>query len=289
MPVAPALLVRSWLFCPASKPERFEKAAASGADAVIVDLEDAVGPAEKAEARRHAIAWLAAPTAATAFRCLRPNALRTPDGLRDLLALIDAGVAPDHLVVPKTESASELAVLDGLLAGRSGATRFLPLVETARGLAAVETIAAHPRVAGVVLGGADLVADLGAELAWEPLLLARSRLVQAAAMAGVAAIDVPYLAFADVAGTRDETDRVRRLGFTGKLAIHPGQVAPIHDAFTPQAADVERARRVLAAVDAAAGGVAVVDGTMVDAPLVRAAERTLALAAYPTDPARASR
>jgi len=278
MPAGSALLVRSWLFCPGSKPERFAKAASSGADAIIVDLEDAVAPTHKADARRHAVAWLATPPTPPIVRCLRPNALRTPDGLRDVLALVDAGVGPDHLVVPKTESPSELAMLDAVLAGPLATIRFLPLVETARGLGAVDAIAAHPRVAGVVLGGADLAADLGAELGWEPLLLARARLVQAAATAGVAAIDVPHLALGDVDGTRVEADRVRRLGFTGKLAIHPEQVAPIHDAFTPAAADVERARRVLAAVAAAAGGVAVVDGKMVDAPVVRGAERVLALA-----------
>jgi len=158
-------------------------------------------------------------------------------------------------------------------------TLLLPLVETARGLAAAEALAAHPRVAGLVLGGADLAADLGAVMSWEPLLYARSRLVHAAATAGVAVVDVPCLALDDGGALADEAARVRRLGFTGKLAIHPRQVAPINTAFTPDAAELEGARRVIAAVAAAGGGVAVVDGKMVDAPVVRSAERALALAA----------
>jgi (S)-citramalyl-CoA lyase len=273
-PASDAALLRSWLFCPATTPERFAKALASGADAVVVDLEDAVPADAKDDARRAAVAWLMAERTADAARCLRMNAVRSAVGLRDVLALVDAGSAPDHLLVPKAESPDELRLLDALLAGAH--TRLLPLVETARGLAAADALAAAPRVAGLVLGGADLAADLGAEMSWEPLLHARARLVQAAATTGIAVVDVPHLTLRDAAALRDETLRVRRLGFTGKLAIHPDQVATIHEALAPTDAEIERARRVLAAAD---GGVAVVDGRMVDAPVVRAAARMLALAA----------
>ena len=275
-PAADAALVRSWLFCPATHPDRFEKAARSGADAVIVDLEDAVAPADKEVARAGALAWLATAGDDGVVRCLRSNGLRTATGLRDLLALVDAGAAPDFLVLPKVESAAEIAIAAEVLAGPCATIRFLPLVETARGVGAAEAIAAVPRVAGLVLGGADLAADLGAELAWEPLLWSRSRLVQAAAGA-IAVVDVPHLALDDDAGLAHDADRVRRLGFTGKLAIHPRQVGAINAAWTPSDAEVERARRIVAAT--AGGGVAVVDGKMVDAPVVRGAERTLARAA----------
>ncbi len=275
--IAPeASLLRSLLFSPATRPERLSKAATSGADAVIVDLEDAVPPAEKDAARASALSWLCASAVPGVARCLRSNGLRTPEGLRDVLALVESGTAPDFLVVPKVESPEELGILDALLAGP---TRFLPLIETARGLSGAERIAAHPRVAGLLLGGADLAADLGAELAWEPLLWARSRLVQAAATAGIAVIDVPHLALDDGAALADEGARARRLGFTGKLAIHPKQVPAINAAFTPANDEVAHARRVVDAVDAAAGGVCVVDGKMVDAPVLRAARRTIALAA----------
>jgi (S)-citramalyl-CoA lyase len=271
-PAADAALVRSWLFCPATHPDRFEKAARSGADAVIVDLEDAVAPADKDAARAGALSWLAAPADDRVVRCLRSNSLRTAAGLRDLLALVESAM-PDFLVLPKVESAAEIAIAAEVLAST---TRFLPLVETARGVAAAEAIAAAPRVAGLVLGGADLAAELGAELAWEPLLWSRSRLVQAAA-GTIAVVDVPHLALDDDAGLADDSERVRRLGFTGKLAIHPRQVTAINAAWTPSDAEVERARRIVAA--AAGGGVAVVDGKMVDAPVVRGAQRTLARAA----------
>src|SRR5262249_3923135 len=148
-------LVRSWLFCPATAPERLPKALASGADAVIVDLEDAVAPDRKDVARSAAIAFFAAPAPADVVRCLRPNALRTLDGLRDLVALVETGTAPDFLVLPKVESAEEVAVVDALLAGPCATTRLLPLVESSRGLEVAGRVAAHPRVAGLVLGGAD--------------------------------------------------------------------------------------------------------------------------------------
>src|SRR5262245_32190712 len=120
-----AALVRSMLFVPATRPERFAKAAASGADAVIVDLEDAVPLPEKGAARAAAVAHLVR-AGATPLRCIRTNGLRTPDGLRDVLALVDAGAVPDLVVVPKVESADELDVLDGVLDGRHRATRFVP-------------------------------------------------------------------------------------------------------------------------------------------------------------------
>jgi citrate lyase beta subunit len=277
VPAAEPSLVRSWLFCPGSTPGRFDKAARSGADAVVVDLEDAVASGEKDAARRNALAWLAASRTSGVVRAVRMNALRTIDGFRDLLGLVESEAAPDYVIVPKADSADELRLAATWLAARGTSTRLLALVETARGLAVAEALAAQ--VAGLVLGGADLAADLGAEMAWEPLLFARARLVQAAAVAGVAMVDVPCLALDDASAVREETLRARRLGFTGKLAIHPSQVPAIHAAFAPTADEVERARRVIAAARAAAGGVVVVDGRMVDAPIVRAAERTLALAA----------
>jgi len=271
------VIARSLLFVPATRPDRFAGAAASGADVVIVDLEDAVPPAGKDAARGHAVAWLATPGGDGPTRALRINSPRTAEGLRDVVALVDRRVAPDLLVVPKVDHAAELALLAGVLDGAAADVRFLPLVETARGLGAADAIAAAPRVAGLVLGGADLAADLGCAFAWEPLLFARARLVQAAATAGVAAIDFPWLDVAATAGLADEVAAVRRLGFAGKLAIHPKHVAAINAGFAPTADEVARAERIVAAA-AAGDGVCVVDGRMVDAPVVRAAQRALALA-----------
>ena len=270
------MIARSLLFVPGTTPERFAKAAASGADGIIIDLEDAVPEAEKNAARAAAIAYLQTPPLGNVTRCLRINSPHTPQGLRDLLALIDAAAVPDAVLVPKTESADDLTLIGDVLGARAETVALLALIETARALSVADEIAAHPRVTALVLGGADLAADLGTTMAWEPLLFARSRLVQAAATAGIPALDVPHLDLGDPAGLVTETAASQRLGFSGKLAIHPQQVAAINAAFTPSADAVAQAERIVAAFRSAAGGVCLVDGRMVDPPIVRAAERILA-------------
>jgi len=152
-------------------------------------------------------------------------------------------------------------------------------VETARGLHRVESLAlAGLPLAGLVFGGMDLAAELGTRFEWEPLLFARSRIVHAAALAGVGAIDVPWAPLDDPEGLTSETTRAARMGFQGKLAIHPAQVPVIHAALAPAPAEIESARRILRAAAASAEGVQVVDGRMVDRPLVLGAERVLARA-----------
>src|SRR5271169_6136139 len=165
-----SIRTRSWLFTPATRPERFAKASAAGADVAILDLEDAVAPADKTQARAIALNYLADDPAEGALHALRINGLDTPAGISDLDALLGSGAAPDYLVLPKTETAGHLRILDRLLTASGKATRLIGLIESARGLAAVEAIAtATPRLAGLMLGAADMAADLGATLAWEPL------------------------------------------------------------------------------------------------------------------------
>jgi citrate lyase beta subunit len=195
--------------------------------------------------------------------------------VRDLDALACAGIAPDFVVLPKVESAFEVRLYARHLPG-------IPLVctvESARGLeAAMEIAHADACVRALAFGGVDLAADLRAELAWEPLLYGRSRLVQAAASAGLGLLDVPHLALDDAAALAAECARVKALGFTGKLAIHPKQVAPILEAFTPTAAEIERAARMIAALEAAGGNAVEFEGKMLEGPVVRSARRMLALA-----------
>jgi (S)-citramalyl-CoA lyase len=150
-------------------------------------------------------------------------------------------------------------------------------IETARGIVAAASIARalQPNDA-LGFGGADLAADLGALFAWEPLFAARCGVITAAASVGAAVFDVPYLDIADADGLRTETQRVRALGFTGKLAIHPAQVATIVEAFLPDTGEIERARRVVAALEAAGGEAALLDGRMIDLPVAVSARRTLA-------------
>jgi citrate lyase beta subunit len=213
---------------------------------------------------------------------VRINPLPTPEGIADLAALLGAAapdlLALDFLMLPKVEAAEELRIVHRAFARAGAAPRLLPLIESAEGLARAAAIAAEPGCAALGFGGLDLAADLGCVPAWEPLLAHRAALVAAAARSGRGVVDVPFPGIEDEAGLVEETRRVQALGFTGKLAIHPRQVAPIQAVFTPTVEEVARARRILAAFEAASGGVCVVDGRMVDAPVQRAAARVLARA-----------
>jgi (S)-citramalyl-CoA lyase len=268
--------VRSWLFTPATRPDRFDKAAASGADVSIIDLEDSVAPGDKAEARRAAITHLSQPAAGSCMRALRMNGLDRRFGLADLQALLESSVCPDYLVLPKTESAAHLQILDRLLAEAGKATRLVALIESVQGLAAAEAIATStPRLEALLFGAADMSADLGAGTAWAPLAYARSRLVAACALAGVLAIDSPFFDVKDHEGLTQETTQAVALGFVGKAAIHPSQIAPINAALTPSPDAIARAREILAEN---AKGVGVVRGQMVDEAIARKARRILAAA-----------
>jgi citrate lyase beta subunit len=266
-------LVRSILFVPGHRPERFGKALATGADAVVIDLEDAVPPGEKAAARAAALAR-PAPPAGVALG-IRMNPLPSAEGIADLTALLGPE-APDFLMLPKVEAAEELRIVARAFAHHARAPQLVALIESAEGLARAGAIAAEPGCAALGFGGVDLAADLGCQVAWEPLLPHRAALVAAAARGGRGVVDVPFLALDDEAGLAEETRRVQALGFTGKLAIHPRQVATIQAVLTPPPEQVAWARRILAAMEQAAGGVCVVDGKMVDAPVARAARRVLA-------------
>jgi citrate lyase beta subunit len=262
---------RALLFTPGNRPERFAKAAASGADAVILDLEDAVALADKDKAREGLVDFFRKPQDGFG---LRVNNIHTPAGVHDLDALVTSGVRPGFLVLPKVESAFEVRLYARLLG--------LPLlctVESARGLEAAAEIAnADPHVQALAFGGADLAVDLRAELAWEPMLWGRGRVAQAAATAGIAAIDVPHVALDDEAGLRADAARARAMGFSAKLAIHPKQLGPILEIFTPTAVELERAAALVAAYERAGGNVVEYQGRMVEGPIVKSAQRLLALA-----------
>jgi (S)-citramalyl-CoA lyase len=276
-------LSRALLFTPGNRPDRFAKAAATGADALILDLEDAVAAHAKDEARATVVAHFRgdfrAGLAPHQLKGLRVNNIHTPAGVRDLDALVSSGVAPDFVLLPKVESAFEVRLYARHLEGGQAGIAFVGLIESARGLeAAMEIANADRRVRALAFGGVDLAADLRAELAWEPLLYGRSRLVQAAASAGLGLVDVPHLALDDAAALAAECVRVKALGFTSKLAIHPKQVAPILAAFTPTAAEVDRATRMVAALEQAGGNAVEFEGKMLEGPVVKAAQRVLALA-----------
>lgn len=258
------------LFTPGNRPERFAKAAASGADGVILDLEDAVSLPDKAAARATLVDYFSKNQTCG----MRVNNIHTPAGVADLNALVTSGAKPAFVVLPKVESAFEVRLYAQLLK-----LPLLATVESARGLEAATEIAnADPLVQALAFGGADLAVDLRAELAWEPMLWGRGRVAQAAATAGISAIDVPHVALDDEAGLRSDAVRVKAMGFSAKLAIHPKQVGPLLEIFTPTAAELERAAAIVAAYDKAGGNVVEYQGKMVEGPIVKSAQRLLALA-----------
>lgn len=262
---------RAILFTPGNRPERFAKAAATGADAVILDLEDAVSLGDKDSARTTLMEFF---KKQNSLYGIRVNNIHTPAGVADLQALVASGAKPAFIVLPKVESDFEVTLYARLLK--------LPLlctVESARGLEAAVGIAnADPLVQAIAFGGADLAVDLRAELAWEPMLWGRGRIAQAAATAGISAIDVPHVVLDDEAGLRADATRAKAMGFSAKLAIHPRQVAPLLEIFTPTRAELERAAAIVAAYEKAGGNVVEYQGRMVEGPIVKSAQRLLARA-----------
>ena len=271
-------LARSFLFVPGTRPERYAKAHASGADAIIIDLEDAVAAREKNSARDQlasAFEQLGAPERARSV--VRMNASGTPwfeDDLKLLADLVGQGLRA--VMLPKAESA---LVLQQLAQALGPDCALLPLVESLAGWDGVDALAAAPQVLRLALGHLDFQADVGMAAGADEVELVPVRLavVLAARRAGLAApIDGVTAAIRDAERLQEDAARSRRFGFGAKMCIHPEQIALVNAAFSPGAAELDWARRVLAAVEAAGGGVVSLDGRMVDGPVVRSAQRTLA-------------
>jgi citrate lyase subunit beta / citryl-CoA lyase len=283
--------LRSLLFAPGNELRKVEKVASFGADAIILDLEDAVPNADKVRARpmvRDAVTRIRGPLV-----CVRVNALSTGLTAGDVDGVVAAGL--DAIVLPKTETPEDVLTVDALIAAAerreglpAGRVRLLPLVETARGvLAAFPIAAASARVLTIAFGSGDFTRDLelpairwsleGVELAW-----ARAKLVVDARAAGKPRpIDGPYIAVRDAEGMAADCRVARSLGYQGKICIHPSQVAPANRAFVPDADEVAFCRKVVTAFQAAErqGSAAItVDGIFVDYPVAEKAARIIALA-----------
>ncbi|WP_116995550.1 HpcH/HpaI aldolase/citrate lyase family protein [Desertimonas flava] len=255
------------LYVPGDRPERFDKAVATGTDVVILDLEDGVAPANKATAREAVVAWVAARESGPPVIEVRVNA-GDGDDLAALRGLEDAVVVK----VPKVESSADIDAVIAVLPG----ARISALIETALGVERALEIAAHPAVIDVSLGEADLASDLGSRHQ-AVLDHARIRLLFAARAAGKAAPMMSvYADIADLDGLRADTERARAMGFVGRTAIHPSQVAVIRAAFAPDPADVQWANDVVTVM--AAGGVTTLaNGEMVDPAMLGRARAILAL------------
>lgn len=283
--------MRSLLFVPGHDARKMEKALASGADALVLDLEDAVPEAEKVHAREACSAFVRAHGGRLPI-FVRVNEIGSDHMLADLAAVLPS--QPHGIMLPKCEGPDDLANLDGHMTAVErqhglpvGAIRLLPIAtETALGVLQLPLYAKaqSARLCGMLWGGEDLAADIGASHNrdasnhYTPTYqLARSLTLLGATAAKVGAIDAVYANFRDVDGLKAELSQAVRDGFVGKAAIHPDQIAHINAAFTPSAQEVEAAQRVVAAFEAAAAtGVASVDGKMIVRPYYLAAKRVLA-------------
>ncbi|RKH15291.1 CoA ester lyase [Corallococcus sp. CA047B] len=267
---------RSILFTPALAVDRFERGQQAGADISLVDLEDSVAAAHKDAARQHAEAFFLTPRVGESRRAVRINSVTRPEGMRDLLALREYAVKPDVIMVPKVESPRDLEIVEQVLGSDCANVDLLALVETPRGIENLDAIVfATPRLKALVFGSADFSFSIGAALAWEPLLYARSRLVSAARCANLQVVDAPLFDMGDLEGLRAESARARSLGFSGKAAIHPHQVEIINKAFSPDERTLQKARKIVAESQARDANICVVDGAMVGTPFIEAAKRTL--------------
>lgn len=260
-----AHIPRSYLFVPGNRPERFAKACAAGAGAVIVDLEDAVPPAEKTAARASLAAWLSNAESVL----IRINSADTEWFSDDLALCRMPGVA--GIVLPKAERVEDIASV-----AHAGAGFILPLIESAQGFWNVQALAQAPRVQRLVFGSIDFQLDLGIDGDKEELLHFRSQLVLFSRIAGIQPpVDGVSTAIDDPEQLRADTLRARRLGFGGKLCIHPKQVGQVNDAFRPSESDIAWAKRVLEAASTAQGAAVAVDGKMVDRPVILKAQEIL--------------
>jgi citrate lyase subunit beta/citryl-CoA lyase len=280
---------RSFLFAPANHPRRVEKAFTLEADAVILDLEDACAISEKAASRTKVSEAMAQPRRGLGY--VRVNPLPTEFAYGDLTETVRPGL--DGVVLPKVESASDLRTADWLIGQMerergmpAGGVDLIPIIETARGLAGLpEILTATPRVKRAAFGAGDFTLDL--DLSWtrdeDELNAYRAQVVLHSRAAGIEApLDTVWVNLQDPEGCAESARKARELGFQGKLCIHPDQVAPVNAAFSPTAAQISRAQRVLdafAQAEAQGSSAIQLDGQFIDYPIVYAAQRVMALAA----------
>lgn len=260
---------RSVLYIPGSKARALEKAAGLAADAIIFDLEDAVALKEKANARALLAQVLAETDYGARAKLVRINALNSDWGRADLDML--AGTRPEAILLPKVNAAADVAALADLLDARAetAETRIWAMMETPLGALNALEIAQAPRMAGFVLGTNDLAKEMGCRFRADrmPLMTALQMCLMAARVAGIVAVDGVYNAFKDEVGLRAECEQGRDMGFDGKSLIHPAQLEIANEVFAPTAAEIDLARRQIAAFDEAQArgeGVAVVDGRIVE-------------------------
>ena len=271
---------RSFIFTPGLRPDMYPKALASGADIVCVELEDGIAPKDKAQARAHALKLFEVPQADDGVeRIVRINSMRERFGIEDVNAILATDTPPPALMMPKIRTPDEVVMLDQLLSEAGHETRLHVIIETNAGLEAAYDIAhCSDRIDAMFFGGVDMAAELRCQNAWEPLLYARSKVVHAAASAGLDVIDVPYLDLDDPEGMRVAAEQARGVGFAGKGSVHPKQIPALNEVFTPSTDQIARARRIIAEFEAADTGLVVIDGKLIEKPVLRDMHRIVAIA-----------
>jgi citrate lyase beta subunit len=271
---------RSFIFTPGLRPDMYPKALASGADIVCVELEDGIAPKDKTEARRNALALFEQPQADDGVeRIVRINSMRQHFGIEDVNAVLASTTPPPALMMPKVRAPDEVVMLDQLLTEAGHATRLHVIIETNEGLeAAFEIARCSDRIDAMFFGGVDMAAELRCVNSYDTLLYARSRVVHAAAAAGLDVIDVPFLDLDDPEGMRVEAEKVRDLGFAGKGSVHPKQIVALNEVFTPSTDKIAHARRIIAEFEKADTGLVVIDGKLIEKPALREKYRIVAIA-----------
>lgn len=274
--------MKSLLFLPADKTQLFPKALKAAPDCVVLDLEDGVAQEKKQQARDALAAMQADFHGHGSCEVgLRISSLSTPEGLKDMLSLLAFAKLPDWLFLPKCEHAHDLEQVQALLLDHPAGVdlKLCALLETPAGLANAEEIAgAHAPLHALAFGYADYTAETGGGMGWKDLMWPRGQLLNAAVKNHLWALDGVYLDFHDPDGLAEEARNARQLGYNGKIAIHPAQVSVINQCFEPSAEDMKWAQNVIDKQKQAKGkGAFVVDGKMVDAPILLRARRILGL------------
>ena len=270
---------RATLFVGALALEALPAALASGADLVCIDLEDAVPPGRKDEARAAMVAQLEGVRVPPSVQLVvRVNAVGTPEGDADVHTVLNRAPSVGALLIPKVESAEEVRLVARSAEAMRSSIELYAIIETAMGLEGCASIArADPRLKALFFGGFDLSTALGCEMAWEPLLYARSRVVHAAAIRGLEVVDSPFSDVDDLAALLENCARVRSLGMTGKAAKHVSQVKTIINAFTPTPSEIAKARKIVEMFREDPTRPLVFEGKLVELPTIKRMERLAAL------------
>ena len=271
---------RSFIFTPGLRPEMFPKAIASGADMVCIELEDGIAIKDKDEARKKTIDALKNLEIKNDVELVvRFNCQRTKDGLLDLEAFISSKIKIKAVMLPKIKTPDEIKFIDDLLTDSGLDTDLHVIMETNEALENIYDIAhSSERIVALYFGGEDMAAELRVKNKFENLVYARSRLVHAGASVGVDVIDVPYLDLENMDGMKREAQLVKDLGFTGKGSIHPKQINILNEIFTPSQEEIIKAKRIVNQFNEANTGLVVIDGKLIEKPVLREMQRKILVA-----------